>query len=180
MSNNLEIATIGGGCFWCVEAVYLMIEGIDKVVSGYTGGKIKNPTYKEICSGLTGHAEVVQVHFDPTEISYTEILDIFWSCHNPTTLNRQGNDIGTQYRSVIYYHNEDQKKIAEDSMKNVATTIWSDPIVTELSPSEVFYSAEAYHQDYFRLNPQNGYCSVVVGPKVSKMRKKYAHRLKKA
>ncbi len=178
MSQTIKLATLGGGCFWCVEAVYLMIEGIENVVSGYSGGQIKNPSYKEICTGRTGHAEVVQLEYDSTKITFEEILEIFWSCHNPTTLNRQGNDIGTQYRSVIYYHNDEQKEIADKSIVETAPTIWDDPIVTELSPIEVFYPAEEYHQDYYRLNPQNGYCSVVVGPKVAKIRKKYAHRLK--
>ena len=174
----MAVATIGGGCFWCVEAAYLMIKGIEKAVSGYAGGKIKNPSYKEVCSGLTGHAEVVQITFDESKISYAEILEIFWTCHDPTTLNRQGNDVGTQYRSVIYYHDDDQKAIAEDSIKNVAPTIWSDNIVTELSPLPIFYGAEGYHQNYYNQNPQNGYCSVVIGPKIAKVRKKYAHRLK--
>ncbi len=173
-----EIATIGGGCFWCVEAVYLMIDGIIAAQSGYTGGKIKNPTYREVCSGLTGHAEVVQLTYDADKISYEEILEIFWASHDPTTLNRQGNDVGTQYRSVIYYHNDEQKAIAEKSIQEVAPTLWNDPIVTELSPAEEFYPAEAYHDNYYRLNPQNGYCSVVIGPKVAKVKKKFANRLK--
>ena len=174
----MEVATIGAGCFWCVETVYNLMHGVESAISGYAGGKTKNPTYKEVCSGMTGHAEVVQITYDPNVISYSEILEIFWTCHDPTQLNRQGNDVGTQYRSVIYYHNEGQKNIAEQSMKETAPTIWSGKIVTELSPMPEFYAAEDYHQDYFNQNPQNGYCAAVVSPKVSKIRKKYAHRLK--
>ena len=174
----MEVATIGAGCFWCVETVYNLMHGVESAISGYAGGKTKNPTYKEVCSGMTGHAEVVQITYDPNVISYSEILEIFWTCHDPTQLNRQGNDIGTQYRSVIYYHDEGQKNIAEQSMKETAPTIWSGKIVTELSPMPEFYAAEDYHQDYFNQNPQNGYCAAVVSPKVSKIRKKYAHRLK--
>ncbi len=174
----MEVATLGGGCFWCVETVYNMMQGVESAISGYTGGKIKNPTYKEVCSGMTGHAEVVQITYDPNVISYSEILEIFWTCHDPTQLNRQGNDVGTQYRSVIYYHDDNQKALAEQSMKELAPTIWSDPIVTELSPLPEFYRAEEYHQDYYNQNPQNGYCAAVVSPKVSKIRRKYANRLK--
>ena len=174
----MEVATIGAGCFWCVETVYNLMHGVESAISGYAGGKTKNPTYKEVCSGMTGHAEVVQITYDPNVISYSEILEIFWTCHDPTQLNRQGNDVGTQYRSVIYYHDEGQKTIAEQSMKETAPTIWSGKIVTELSPMPEFYAAEDYHQDYFNQNPQNGYCAAVVSPKVSKIRKKYAHRLK--
>ncbi len=171
-------ATIGGGCFWCVEAVYLMIEGVENVVSGYAGGKTKNPTYREVCTGLSGHAEVVQITFDEAKISYADILEIFWTCHDPTTLNRQGNDKGTQYRSVIYYHNDDQKAQAQKSIAEVAPTLWDDPIVTELSPLPEFYTAEGYHQNYYAQNSQKGYCAVVISPKISKVRKKYADRLK--
>ena len=178
MEKNIEIATIGGGCFWCVEAVYLQIKGIEKVISGYMGGSIKNPSYREVCSGLTGHAEVCEIHFDTSLLSFEDILEIFWASHDPTTLNRQGNDRGTQYRSVIYYHNEEQKIKAQQSIESVATNIWSDPIVTELSPLEHFYPAEDYHQNYYALNPQNGYCSVVISPKVSKIRAKYRDQLK--
>ena len=174
----MEVATLGAGCFWCVETVYNLMQGVESAISGYAGGKTKNPTYKEVCSGMTGHAEVVQITYDPKVISYSEILEIFWTCHDPTQLNRQGNDVGTQYRSVIYYHDEGQKNIAQQSMKEIAPTIWSGTIVTELSPMPEFYAAEDYHQDYFNQNPQNGYCAAVVSPKVSKIRKKYAHRLK--
>lgn len=181
MSKNesLELITIGGGCFWCVEAVYQDFEGIEKVVSGYSGGHVVNPTYEQVCGKKTGHAEVVQISFDPTIISLGEILEIFWAAHDPTTPNRQGNDVGPQYRSVIYYHNEGQKEIAQHSIAHVAPKVWSDPIVTELAPLDIFYAAELYHQNYFNNNPGNGYCSVVVGPKVAKVKKKYAHRLKK-
>ena len=174
----MEVATLGAGCFWCVETVYNFMQGVESAISGYAGGKTKNPTYKEVCSGMTGHAEVVQITYDPNVISYSEILEIFWTCHDPTQLNRQGNDVGTQYRSVIYYHDEGQKTIAQQSMKETAPTIWSGKIVTELSLMPEFYAAEDYHQDYFNQNPQNGYCAAVVSPKVSKIRKKYAHRLK--
>lgn len=176
--SNLDVATLGGGCFWCVEAVFLQFEGIAKVISGYTGGKIKNPTYREVCSGMTGHAEVCQIHYDPNIISYEELLEIFWTAHDPTTLNRQGNDVGTQYRSVIYYHNEDQRQKAEYSISHIATKIWSLPIVTELSPAEEFYPAEAYHQNYYAENPNQGYCSVIIGPKVTKARSKFRDKLK--
>jgi len=181
MSQNesLEQITIGGGCFWCVEAVYQDFEGIESAVSGYSGGHVVNPTYEQVCGKQTGHAEVVQLTFDPSIISLGEILEIFWAAHDPTTPNRQGNDKGPQYRSVIHYHNEGQKEIAEHSIAHVATKIWSDPIVTELDPLETFYAAELYHQNYFNNNPGNGYCSVVVGPKVAKIKKKYANRLKK-
>lgn len=179
-NDSLEKITIGGGCFWCVEAVYQDFEGIDKVVSGYSGGHVVNPTYEQVCGKKTGHAEVVQISFDPQIISLGEILEIFWAAHDPTTQDRQGNDVGPQYRSVIHYHNEGQKEIAEHSIANVATKVWSDPIVTELEALDVFYAAELYHQNYFNNNPANGYCSVVVGPKVAKVKKKYAHRLKKA
>lgn len=180
MSKNesLEVITIGGGCFWCVEAVFQDFEGIEKVVSGYSGGHVVNPTYEQVCGKKTGHAEVVQISFDPTIISLGEILEIFWAAHDPTTPNQQGNDKGPQYRSVIHYHNEGQKEIAEHSIAEVATKVWSDPIVTELAPLDTFYAAELYHQNYFNNNPGNGYCSVVVGPKVAKIKKKYAHRLK--
>lgn len=182
MSQNesLEQITIGGGCFWCVEAVFQDFQGIEKVVSGYSGGHVVNPTYEQVCAKQTGHAEVVQLTFDPSIISLGEILEIFWAAHDPTTPNQQGNDKGPQYRSVIHYHNEAQKAVAEHSIANVATKIWSDPIVTELDPLEIFYAAELYHQNYFNNNPGNGYCSVVVGPKVAKIKKKYAHRLKQA
>ncbi len=175
--NNLEIATLGGGCFWCVEAVFQDLKGVEKVVSGYEGGKIKNPTYREICSGMTGHAEVIQVHFDPTIISFDDILRVFFTTHDPTTLNRQGADRGTQYRSVIFYHSENQKTVSEKVIKEFAT-IWPDPIVTEVSPTSVFYEAEAYHQNYYKNHPNEGYCSVIIAPKVAKVRKLFAEKLR--
>ncbi len=163
-----EEITLGGGCFWCTEAVYLRIPGVLSVKSGYAGGTVKSPTYKQICTGTTGHAEVIQVKFDPNQVDLSQILGIFWKAHDPTTLNRQGNDVGTQYRSVIFYKNEAQKKIAEDSKKNAAKS-FSDSIVTEISPLPEFYMAEDYHQDYFRLNPGNPYCNYVIPPKLDKL-----------
>lgn len=174
--QTLQTATIGGGCFWCTEAVFQQIRGISTVESGYCGGQIHNPTYEQICTGMTGHAEVVRLRFDSTVISYAEILEIFFTIHDPTTLNRQGADQGTQYRSVIYFHDEDQKKIAQEVMQKMAE-VWDDPIVTELSLAPQFYLAEAYHQNYFRQHPQQGYCSFVVAPKVAKARKMFANKL---
>jgi peptide-methionine (S)-S-oxide reductase len=176
-SGQTEIATLGGGCFWCVEAIYQDLKGVSKVESGYSGGHIDNPTYKEVCSGLTGHAEVIQVTFDPAIISYADILRIFFTVHDPTTLNRQGNDSGTQYRSVIYFHSEEQQKTAE-AVKIEAKEAWDDPIVTEISAFEKFYKAEDYHQNYFKDNPNQGYCSFIIAPKVKKFREKYKDRLK--
>ena len=178
--NNLEVATLAAGCFWCIEAVVLRLKGVEKVLSGYTAGKIKNPTYREVCSGLTGHAEAVQVYFDPNIISYEVLLKVFFSMHNPTTLNRQGGDIGTQYRSAIFYHNSEQKTIAENYIQELdAEKVFEDKIVTEISPAETFYPAEDYHQDYYNLNREkNSYCTVVIDPKVNKIRKSYAHLLK--
>jgi peptide-methionine (S)-S-oxide reductase len=179
MVDNLEVATLGSGCFWCTEAFFLPVKGIKSVVSGYSGGKVKNPTYKEVCSGLTGHAEVIQVTFDPTIISYSEVLEIFWNTHDPTTLNKQGADEGTQYRSVIYFHNDEQKKIAEDYKTQLnQSAVFKNPIVTEISPFTVFYPAENYHQNYFELNPTQGYCAYVIRPKVEKFRKQFEAKLK--
>ncbi len=175
---GLEVATLGGGCFWCVEAVYQDLKGVYKVESGYSGGTTVKPTYREIGTGSTGHAEVVQVHFDPKEISFEEILEVFWSTHNPTTLNRQGHDVGTQYRSAIFYHSDEQRRIAEKSMQEVATDLWDDPIVTEVSPFTTFYVAESYHQDYYSLNATQPYCRAVITPKVAKFREKFADKLK--
>jgi peptide-methionine (S)-S-oxide reductase len=179
MSNkNLQMATVGGGCFWCTEAVYQEIKGVEKVVSGYSGGTVPgHPTYREICSGLTGHAEVVQITFDPNVISYEEILVIFMTTHDPTTLNRQGADRGTQYRSVIFYHDDTQKEIAENVVKEVAK-YYEDAIVTEIAPLDVFYEAEKEHQDYYRNNQNQGYCSFVITPKLAKLRKLHADKLK--
>jgi len=180
MSNkNLEMATIGGGCFWCVEAVFQQIEGVEKIVSGYTGGTAPGkPTYREVCSGLTGHAEVVQITFDSSIISYHDILEVFMTSHDPTTLNRQGGDVGTQYRSVIYHHSETQKEVSEKVVQEMAS-YFENPIVTEISPLGVFYDAEEYHQDYYANNQSQGYCSAVITPKLAKLRKMHADRLKK-
>jgi len=177
-TTQFELATLGAGCFWCVEAIFQDLKGVESVKSGYTGGHIPNPTYKQVCGGYTGHAEVVQVKFDPSVISFAEILEVFWTTHDPTTLNRQGADVGTQYRSAIFYHSEEQKEIATKSMQEVATKIWDDPIVTKLSAASTFYDAEAYHQDYYSSNPYQGYCRVVITPKVTKFRKKFADKLK--
>ncbi len=173
---STEIATLGGGCFWCTEAVFQQIRGVIKVESGYAGGAAPNPTYEQICTGKTGHAEVVRLEFDTAVISYRELLEIFFTIHDPTTLNRQGNDAGTQYRSVIYFHSAEQQAIARDVMAKMAE-VWDAPIVTELTEAPVFYIAEAYHQNYFRQHPQQGYCSVVVAPKVAKARKLFASKL---
>ncbi len=177
--KNLDTATFGAGCFWCVEAIFSELKGVEEVVPGYCGGDVENPDYKLICTGTTGHAEVCQIYFDPEQISYDELLEVFWTTHDPTTLNRQGNDVGTQYRSVIFYHNEDQKKSAIESKADVAAKIWDDPIVTEISPYENFYLAEDYHQDYFANNPNQGYCRIVIEPKVLKFRKIFKDKLKK-
>lgn len=179
MSNkNLQVATVGGGCFWCTEAVFQEVKGVEKVVSGYTGGNAPGkPTYREVCSGLTGHAEVIQITFDAEMISYEDILVIFMTTHDPTTLNRQGADRGTQYRSVIYYHDDAQKEVAEIVVKEVAP-YYESPIVTEISPLGVFYEAEEYHQDYYRNNQEQGYCSFVITPKLAKLRKLHADKLK--
>lgn len=176
--QNLELATFGGGCFWCIEAVFDQLQGVEKALSGYSGGQIENPTYKAICTGTTGHAEVVQIHYNPELISYSELLEVFWTVHDPTTLNRQGADVGTQYRSVIFYHNEEQKQLAEASVREEQKN-WQDPIVTELSPAPVFYEAEDYHQEYYELNGnKNPYCSAVITPKVKKFRKLFQTKLK--
>lgn len=166
-----EKATLGGGCFWCIEAVFERFEGVKSAVSGYAGGTVPDPTYKQVCSGETGHAEVVQVEFDPKKISYAQILEIFWAAHDPTSLNRQGADVGTQYRSVIMYHNEEQKKTAEESIK-AAQAHYKQPIVTQVVPLKHFYPAEDYHQDYFAHHPNQPYCAVVIGPKLRSLEKK--------
>jgi peptide-methionine (S)-S-oxide reductase len=168
---KLESAIVGGGCFWCVEAQYKMLKGVKKVVSGYSGGHVKDPTYKQICNGDTGHAEVIRIDYDPALITFRDVIDLFWDAHDPTTLNRQGNDVGTQYRSIILYTSEEQKKVSEESKVNAAKII-GKPIVTEIVPLEVFYPAEDYHQDYFKNNPYQGYCQAVVRPKVSKFKQK--------
>lgn len=173
------IATVGGGCFWCVEAVFTELQGVEKVESGYAGGAIPNPSYQLVCTGMSGHAEVVQITYNPQIVSYKDILSIFFTVHDPTTLNRQGNDEGTQYRSVIFYHDEEQRAIAQQVMREVtAAQLWDDPLVTELSPLDVFYKAETYHQDYYKRNSMQPYCLAVVAPKVYKFRKAFAARLK--
>ncbi|HYC86122.1 MAG TPA: peptide-methionine (S)-S-oxide reductase MsrA [Chryseosolibacter sp.] len=177
--QNLETATFGSGCFWCTEAIFQNVDGVYKVESGYSGGKVKNPTYKEVCSGLTGHAEVIQIKFNPAEVSYDELLEIFWKTHDPTTLNRQGADVGTQYRSVVYYHNDKQKQLAEHYKKELEENqVFSDPIVTEISPFSVFYKAEDYHQNYYNLNSSQPYCSYVIQPKLEKFKKVFKEKLK--
>jgi len=176
--RQLEVATLGGGCFWCLEAVYRGVRGVTRVVPGYAGGHVPNPTYKQVCTGSTGHAEVVQVTFDPAVISYREILEIFFGIHDPTTPNRQGPDVGTQYRSVILYHSPEQKETAEAVIADVAASgVWDAPIVTQVVPFTEFYEAEAYHHDYFANNPGQPYCQVVIAPKVAKFRKAFAHLL---
>ncbi|HEY3473337.1 MAG TPA: peptide-methionine (S)-S-oxide reductase MsrA [Anaerolineales bacterium] len=180
MNTNLQTATLAGGCFWCLEAVYDEIKGVHSVESGYAGGHMDNPTYREICSGTTGHAEVVQVHFDPNVVSYRDLLNVFFAIHDPTTLNRQGADVGTQYRSAIFYHDEEQKRIAEELIKELnAQQIWDQPIVTQVEKLDKFYMAEDYHQEYFARNPYQPYCMAVVAPKVSKFRKHFLELLKK-
>ncbi len=176
-SGNTMVATLGGGCFWCVEAVYQDLKGVLKVESGYAGGPSDDPTYKEVCSGFSGHAEVVQLTFDPGLVSYQDILRVFFTVHDPTTLNRQGNDVGTQYRSVIYFHSAEQKLIAEAIVQE-AQEIWDNPIVTELSAFDKFFKAEAYHQNYFKDNPNQGYCSFIIAPKVRKFREKFRDMLR--
>lgn len=180
MNNELQIATFGAGCFWCTEAVFLSVKGVSKVESGYSNGAVKNPTYREVCTGLTGHAEVTQITFDPKQVSFEELLEVFWNTHDPTTLNKQGADEGTQYRSAVFYHNEEQKKIAEAYKKQLETSkVYKDPIVTEISPLKSFYKAEDYHQNYYALNPNQGYCQYVIRPKVEKFKKQFASKLKK-
>jgi peptide-methionine (S)-S-oxide reductase len=176
----METATLGGGCYWCLEAFYQRIEGVDSVVSGYSGGSFENPTSEDVYAGGTGHAEVVQVTFDPTVITYRDILEIFFVMHDPTTLNRQGNDVGEIYRSVIYYHDEEQKQVAEDMIANFAPTLYKDPIVTQLEPYDKFWPADETMQDFYNRNPNQGYCMVVIDPKIQKLRQKFAARLKKS
>ena len=174
-----QAITLGGGCFWCLEAVFDNLQGVTDVVSGYAGGTAVNPTYQQVCTGATGHAEVVQIRFEPSVISFKEILEVFFSIHDPTTLNRQGADVGTQYRSAIFYHTVEQKQTAEETIRELLEEkIWDDPIVTEVVELEMFYPAEEYHQEYFARNPGQGYCQMVVAPKLAKFRRKYASRLK--
>ena len=181
MTATRETATLAGGCFWCLEAVFEPLAGVESVVSGYTGGRHPNPSYEAVCTGVTGHAEAVQVTFDPSVLGYADLLELFFAFHDPTTLNRQGPDTGTQYRSAIFVHTPEQKAIAEATVARLtAEKVFPDPIVTEIVPLVEFYAAEAYHQGYYRRNPTQGYCAAVIGPKVAKLRAKYAARLKKA
>jgi peptide-methionine (S)-S-oxide reductase len=180
MHDNLEVATLAGGCFWCLEAVYDELNGVVDVVSGYSGGNTPNPSYEAVCTGQTGHAETVQLIFDPNVVTYQELLEVFFTIHDPTTLNRQGADVGTQYRSAIFYHTPEQKATAERVISELEhEKIWGKPIVTELTPFSTFYPAEAYHQEYFKRNPYQGYCMAIIAPKVAKFRSKYLEKLKK-
>jgi peptide-methionine (S)-S-oxide reductase len=179
MDESSEVAYLAGGCFWCLEAVYDDLQGVKDVVSGYAGGHVPNPTYKQVLTGTTGHAEAVKVVFDPDQISYEEILQVFFSIHDPTSLNRQGADIGTQYRSAIFYLSTEQKKTAEQEIRRLEDEkVWDEPIVTELAPFDAFFPAEDYHQEYFKHNPEQSYCQIVVRPKLSKFRREYGNRLK--
>ena len=179
-TSNLETATFGSGCFWCTEAIFERVKGVSSVVSGYSGGTVNNPTYNEVCDGTTGHAECTQITFDSAFVSYDELLEIFWKTHDPTTLNKQGNDVGTQYRSVIFYHNDKQKQKAEYyKNKLIEEKIWDKPIVTEITKFEKFYPAEDYHQEYYENNPSQGYCVYVITPKVEKFEKIFKNKLKK-
>jgi peptide-methionine (S)-S-oxide reductase len=176
----MELATFGAGCFWCVEAVFQDLQGVEKVVSGYSNGRIANPTYREVCSGLTGHAEVIQITYDPQIISFKELLEVFWKTHDPTTLNRQGNDTGTQYRSGVYYHNDEQRRLAEEYKQKLNDAhAFDNPIVTEIEPLKSFYPAEDYHQNYFKQNGHEPYCQFVARPKVEKVRALFGDKLKK-
>ena len=178
MSNPIETATLGAGCFWCVEAVFQELKGVERVVSGYTGGSVQDPTYEQVCNGTTGHAEVIQITFDPEVITFEDLLYVFWRTHDPTTLNRQGPDVGSQYRSAIFYHNEAQKSIAEKSKQETdAAGLWPNPIVTEISPFTKFYAAEGYHQNFYRSNPNQPYCRVMIDPKIKKFRKEFQEKL---
>lgn len=178
MSTNLDTAIFGAGCFWCVEAIFQDLKGVESVQSGYTGGTVDNPTYQQVCNGNTGHAEVAKLIFNPDVITYDELLEVFWTTHNPTTLNKQGADVGTQYRSAIYYLDDDQKQKAEKSKLETAPQIWDDPIVTEITPLGKYYEAEDYHQNYYNQNPNQSYCKFVINPKLDKFRKKFKDKLK--
>jgi len=178
-SNQCEQATFGSGCFWCTEAVFDRLRGVKSVVSGYSGGTVENPTYEQVCGGNTGHAEVIHIEYDPAEISYTDLLRVFWETHDPTTLNRQGHDVGTQYRSVVFYHNDRQRKLAEEYKRQLdAAGTFAAPIVTEIAPFTKFYPAEKYHQDYYAQNPEQRYCQYVIRPKVEKFRQEFSEMLK--
>ncbi len=179
MENKLEKATFGAGCFWCTEAVFLRLKGVEKATPGYTGGDVVNPTYEQVCTGTTGHAEVIQIEYDPAEITYPELLEVFWKTHDPTTLNRQGADVGTQYRSAVFYHNEEQRKTAEKFKAELnSAKVFTNPIVTEITELEKFYSAEKYHHNYYDDNPAQPYCSFVITPKIDKLQKVFADKLK--
>ena len=181
INDNLEVATLAGGCFWCLEAVYDELTGVVDVVSGYSGGSIPNPSYEAVCTGKTGHAETVQLIFDPHVITYRELLEVFFTIHDPTTLNRQGADVGTQYRSAIFYHNPEQNTVTEQVIADLEQQkVWDKPIVTELTPFSTFFPAEAYHQEYFKRNPYQGYCTAIIAPKVAKFRKNFLAKLKKS
>jgi peptide-methionine (S)-S-oxide reductase len=177
---SLDVATLAGGCFWCIEGVFREVNGVENVVSGYTGGTTVNPTYEQVCTGKTGHAETVQVSFNPSKISYREILEIFFSIHDPTTLNRQGADIGTQYRSAVFYHNEQQKRVVEELIRELnKANLWDKPVVTQIVPLDTFYPAEEYHQEYFSRHPEQAYCQMVISPKIGKFRKQWTNYLKR-
>ncbi len=178
MKNELESATFGAGCFWCVEAVFQRLLGVHKVTSGYMGGHMTDPSYKDICTGQTGHAEVAKIDFDPQVISFDELLEVFWSTHDPTTLDRQGADKGTQYRSAIFYHSDQQKTIAEKSIVEVAASLWDEPIVTEVTEATIFYPAGVDHQEYYNQNSEASYCQIVINPKLAKLKSKFSHKLK--
>lgn len=179
MNNDLAVATFGNGCFWCTEAIFQQLKGVESVYPGYTGGSVKNPSYREVCTGTTGHAEAIQIKYDPSVINYRELLDIFFYTHDPTTLNRQGNDVGTQYRSAIFYHDEEQKAAAEEIISQLtAEKVYDDPIVTEVTPMDVFYMAEDYHKNYYLNNKNQGYCRAVINPKLDKFMKKYGSKTK--
>jgi peptide-methionine (S)-S-oxide reductase len=179
VNHYTEVATLAGGCFWCLEAVYDQLKGVQEVESGYAGGSVRNPTYKQVCSGTTGHAEVVQIKYDPQVVSFKDLLDVFFTIHDPTTLNRQGADVGTQYRSAIFYHTPEQKAIAEQTIADLnAAHLWDAPIVTQVAPIDDYYPAEDYHQEYFENNPYQPYCRAIIAPKVAKFRKHYFEKLR--
>lgn len=180
MNQRKEIATLGGGCFWCLEAIFTELRGVEKVESGYSGGSVPNPSYEQVCTGKTGHAEVIQITLDPEIISLRELLEVFFTIHDPTTLNRQGSDVGTQYRSAIFYHAPEQEKIAREVIAELEKAkVWDAPIVTEITPFEAFYPAEEYHREYFERNPEQPYCRIVIAPKVAKFRKQFLAKLRK-
>lgn len=180
-TNKTEVATLGGGCFWCIDTIFRELKGVEKVESGYAGGTTINPSYQDVCSGMTGHAEVVRITFDPSVLSFRDLLNVFFTIHDPTTLNRQGGDVGTQYRSVILYHTPEQQAAAKEVIEELSREkVWDDPIVTQVAPFTTYYPAEQYHQDYYNRNPDQGYCQIVIAPKVAKFRKKYLDRLKGA